>query len=194
MKRVLLSLFAAYASAHDFTTCIDDDKMGVQEIDVTPDPVIVGGELSVAIKGNSKIELNGGTAHLHVKALGVQVASIDFDVCKDLGVTCPIAPGPWEGKITYKVPGEAPGTCTHDLPFVALLFGIRQKATLECICLGGITADCTIETSDPNGDKVSCTELKIKLKREHMPDLQEDFSINVCTPLIHPIATVRLAR
>jgi len=131
--------FNALVSATSFTTCATD-KLGVQSLTVNPEPVVVGQNVDVSISGTPKVNVSGGKVTAKVKVLGITVDSQTFDFCNDLGVSCPVSAGEaLTAKVTYPVPGDAPG---------------------------GVTATVEVGVADQNGSKVGCYDVKIKTTKE----------------------------
>jgi len=150
MKLLGLALLGA-AAAHDFKLCNGAaDQLGVAEMSLSPDPVEAGQPLTVQMSGTTQVDITGGTAALEVKALGIKIATLDFDLCKDVGVTCPTKAGSaWKGGITYQIPPEAPA---------------------------GIKAEATITVTDANGQEVSCFQVDAKIhkgKELHSDDVDQ---------------------
>merc|ERR1711935_379281 len=105
-----VALIAASAYAHDFKTC-GTDGLGVATVDVTPDSPIPGANLTVSFTGTPTQDVNvGDKLTITVKVFGVALGHVDFDFCKDLGVTCPVKAGTatkWDA--VYLIPKAAPG-------------------------------------------------------------------------------------
>jgi len=136
-KFAATSALLAMAAAHDFTTC-DTDHLGVASIDITPDPVVSGQSVTVAINGTPDKDIADGTAKLTIKAFGVKIAEESFDVCKDMGVSCPLAAGQsMTASVAYTVPGAAPS---------------------------GVTADAKVEVSGSIGE-ISCLDMSIDVTK-----------------------------
>jgi hypothetical protein len=60
---------------------------------VKPDPAVSGQSVEVSMTGTPDIDISGGTATLKVKYLGLTVLNEDFDICSDLGASCPLKAG-----------------------------------------------------------------------------------------------------
>lgn len=135
MKFLLLACFVAAAAAHDFSVCAGKtDAMGVTSVDVFPDPAQVGKSIEVTINGKATAPIAAGAmAHLKVELFKVEIAHLDIDMCKSLGLTCPIAAGTaYSGKLTYPVPSQAPGGITVT---IEIDFNHADKSDLGCITL-----------------------------------------------------------
>jgi hypothetical protein len=121
MKKVALLLAAATpAASHDFKSCPGaKGTFAVTKIDLSPDPPIHGQDLTVTFSGTNQQDIaaaDKAKVELSVKVFGTKIASIGFDVCSQLGVTCPLKKGePFVGKITYGVPAAAPPHITVDI-------------------------------------------------------------------------------
>lgn len=112
----IVCLFAAVA-AHDFTPCPgSDQKLGFSSVIVFPDPAQVGKPVEVSIAGKTDASTTistGAKVELAVELFGIKLASLNLDFCTQLGLACPIAPNTaFNGKITYPIPGQAPGGVT----------------------------------------------------------------------------------
>lgn len=141
MKVVGVLALAAVASAHDFTVCKGTtDTMAVSGFTLSPDPAEKGRDLTVSFTATPKEEFTSGKVAFNAKVFGVELPEMDFDVCKDLGIQCPMKAGvPVTGKITYKIPEEAPAGITAD---VELKFEDKSGSTLSCI-------DSKVEVAKP---------------------------------------------
>ena len=107
-KLSLLLVALAGVSAHDFKTCATD-HLGLTSITLNPDPPVAGGVLSAAFAGVPDQTLTGGTATLKVSAFGITIATINFDLCKDMGATCPNPKGQaFKAALKYQIPSAAP--------------------------------------------------------------------------------------
>jgi len=125
-----VALIAASAYAHDFKTC-GTDGLGVATVDVTPDSPIPGANLTVSFTGTPTQDVNvGDKLTITVKVFGVALGHVDFDFCKDLGVTCPVKAGTatkWDA--VYPVPKAAPG----GVPLTAEFTATSTAGQYSCI-------------------------------------------------------------
>ncbi|KAM3573449.1 hypothetical protein VYU27_004557 [Nannochloropsis oceanica] len=55
-------------------------------------PVRAGKEFVVTVHATPNAVLDGGVIYMVVKALGVSVSSHSFNICKDIGLECPVVP------------------------------------------------------------------------------------------------------
>lgn len=135
---VLASLVGA-ASAHDFKVCDGaSDKVGVQSVTFEPEPAQSGKDLTITIKAKPTETIESGNINFSAKAFGVEIASLDFDLCKQTGVSCPIQAGTeLTASLTYPIPKEAPA-------------GIKTEAEIK------ITS---------NDDTKSCIDMDVKLSK-----------------------------
>jgi palmitoyl-protein thioesterase len=113
LRLLTLSVLLALAlgqSNHDFKTC-GTDNLGVATVDLNPDQPIPGKNLTVSIHTTPKQDIAAGDKMIFAaKVFGVTVGTHDFDVCTDLGITCPIKSGtPSVLTVTYPIPSAAPG-------------------------------------------------------------------------------------
>lgn len=133
---VFLFALVATVSAHDFSECAGSPaQFGITGITLNPDSPVPGKDLTVSIAASPKATITGGTASLKVTVLGITIATKNFDVCKDLGVTCPLAAGKAvTGTVTYNIPSAAPK---------------------------GVKAHAEIDISDTTGKKLDCVGLDL---------------------------------
>lgn len=114
MKLLLaLALILALGHAQDpakFTPC-GDEKLGISQVLVDPDSPIPGQNLTVTLSVKpTQAVVAGDKMTITVKVFGVALGHVDFDACKDLGATCPIAVGANATlKAVYPIPSAAPG-------------------------------------------------------------------------------------
>merc|ERR1719267_540910 len=139
MLKLALAL-SAVASAHDFSVCQGaTDHLGVDSVSLTPDPPVAGGNLAATFAGktDSSTSFSAGTATLKVSAFGIVIATVQFDMCKDMGVTCPIkASDVWTGSLTYAIPSAAPS---------------------------GVSATAEADMVDGDGNKLSCITMQAQI-------------------------------
>jgi hypothetical protein len=123
---------------HPFDRCPGvTDHLRISAMDFTPDPVKSDATLRVAVQGTLDEDILGGSAKLTVSYYGVPITSVDFDICKQFGITCPRKAGEqFEGVIMYKVP---------------------------TIPLTGVTLDVEIDVSDKAGKPISCLKTQAKV-------------------------------
>jgi len=142
MSPFALLLSAAFylgaVSAHDFSICSGvSDKIGVTGVSLSPDPPVGGQDLKITISGTPTVDVTGGTLSATIKVLGIQIASVDFDVCKDLGITCPAAKGKaLSGSFTYTIPSAAPS---------------------------GVTASVEATVKDTSSNELTCVDMSVKV-------------------------------
>jgi cathepsin L len=128
----------ALANAHDFAECGKTQSLGLNSITLNPDPVVTGSNLDVILSGTPSVGINGGTATLKVKYMGVTLLTEDFDLCSDLGVSCPLNAGETlTAKISYPIPGAAPA----------------------------VTATAEVDVVDSAGNSLDCVTLKVTLSK-----------------------------
>jgi hypothetical protein len=128
----MCALLVAAAAAHDFKTCGSGDKLGVKTVTVDPDSPIPGKPLEVAFTGTPTQDIVAGDSlTITVKVFGVALGHVDFDLCKDTGLTCPVKAGTastW--KATYDIPSAAPGGVPLTAEFTAQT---AAKAQYSCV-------------------------------------------------------------
>jgi len=99
------------AGAHDYSECSGSPKkLGIDSVTLNPDPPQAGKDLAVVLTGKNDVGVSDGAkAVLSIKMFGVVLAKIPFNVCTQMGITCPVPPGTeWTGKISYPIPSAAP--------------------------------------------------------------------------------------
>jgi hypothetical protein len=101
----------------------DPKHLGITEVD-SPDPAYAGSHVALTVRGVAGTRFEKGTAKLSVMSMGMKVGSLTFDVCKHMGITCPLNKGDsFAGTFHYSlppwpVPGSAP--CSGRLTVTSL--------------------------------------------------------------------------
>jgi len=139
LSSVVLASLVGAASAHNFKVCDGvTDKMNVQSVTLNPDPAQAGRDLTVTVKATPTETINEGTINFSAKAFGVEIEKLEFDLCKTVGVSCPIQAGQEvTASLTYNIPKAAPA---------------------------GIKAEAEISISS-NNEKKSCVEMDVTLEK-----------------------------
>jgi len=108
MKSALLTTLAmSTASAHDFKPCSGaGGGMGITSVDLTPDPPVEGANLEVAFSATPKQAITSGDKlEIDIELHGIKLTSVNFDLCKIAGGSCPYAAGTAiNPKATYPIP------------------------------------------------------------------------------------------
>merc|ERR1711865_594222 len=132
LKILTCALLVAAAVAHDFKTC-GSDKLGVKTVTVDPDSPIPGKPLEVTFTGTPTQDIvDGDSLTITVKVFGIALGHVDFDICKDVGLTCPVKAGTastW--KATYNIPSAAPGGVPLTAEFTAQTAAKAQYSCLD---------------------------------------------------------------
>lgn len=136
LKKVLavLALVLALGYAQGpakFSTC-GADALGVTGVIVDPNSPIPGKNLTVSltIKPTQDI-VDGDQFVITVKVFGVALGHVDFNTCKDLGITCPLKAGTAATfKAVYPIPSAAPG----GVPLTAEL-SAKTSAGVQYSCI-----------------------------------------------------------
>ena len=98
-----IALFSCAAS-HKFTTC-DSNKMGIQNINLYPDPPAINSNLTVNIDGHSTIDLTDPKILLEVSVMSIPVYHLDIDLCSVNN--CPIPKNkPYSLAFKYFIPDD----------------------------------------------------------------------------------------
>ena len=111
-----LALFAvcALAQAKDFVSCgADTDDFQISELNVSPDPPVMGQNVTVSAAGTLKTDITGGSVtlevYLHTFVGKIRVVNKKENICQSVGSIpnpCPIKAGPYSKTITEMVPHE----------------------------------------------------------------------------------------
>ncbi|KAI8468561.1 MAG: ML domain-containing protein [Monoraphidium minutum] len=86
----------------------DADAAPFKPTDVllSPDPPVIGSEVTFTIKGNADRDVAAGAISMSVAFTGVPIYEASDDLCAK--TACPIAPGPLEIKYVQQLPPIAP--------------------------------------------------------------------------------------
>jgi hypothetical protein len=88
-----------------------DNHLAPLKVQIEEMPVKAGGKLSLQLSFTPDRDITGGKVKVDAKLelLDLSVGSVSFDVCTQLGVSCPLKAGvPAVGTISYDVPSIAP--------------------------------------------------------------------------------------
>ncbi|KAI0094745.1 ML domain-containing protein [Irpex rosettiformis] len=90
------------------------DPVHIKSIEISPDPPVPGGDLTVAVIGEAtrKVE-DGAYADVVVKVGVIKLLQKEFDLCEEarnaeVNITCPIEKGLYNVKHTVTLPKEIP--------------------------------------------------------------------------------------
>ena len=142
-----LTALVATADGHSFSQCSSSsaDALGITSVTLTPDPPVAGGSLQVQFTGTPTAQVDSGTASLKVKVLGITITTLTFDVCSDLGVSCPLPAGtPFTGSLSYTIPSSAPASISATAE-VQVVDGSQNE--LACIDLSVTISKATTTSS-----------------------------------------------
>ena len=85
----------------------------------------------VTVSGKTTVPVTDGVVELAAKVAGITVATAKFDICTELGLTCPLKAGDvWTASATYLVPGFSPSGAT-----VGIQLNMKDKAGSQLSCL-----------------------------------------------------------
>jgi len=124
-------MLASGGSAHEFTTCKNqnEDAMGVSEVTFNPDPPLVGRAVKVTVKGTPTADVEGGELRVDVRVLGITVNTQVLQVC-DL-VACPLQIGKeFHAEVTQDIPANVP-----DRTSATVRMTLLNKAKVVQSCL-----------------------------------------------------------
>lgn len=129
---LLLATLLALARAHDFKPC-GTENLGVTAVTVDPDSPIPGQNLTVSFAIAPKQDIvDGDTFTITVKVFGVALGHVDFNTCKDLGITCPLKAGTSATiKAVYPVPKAAPSGIPLTAEFTAKTAAAAQYSCVD---------------------------------------------------------------
>lgn len=117
--------------AHPFTSCSASNSLGINRVQLTPDPPRAGENLTVTVFGKSQDKFETVNLELQVKALGIEIADLKFDMCGDLQVKCPLTTNDnYQASITYEVPSEAPKGINVDAHLVGF---DSSNSVIDCL-------------------------------------------------------------
>lgn len=155
---LLLGFFGAVYS-HQFTSCAGQDLLGIKQVGLSPDPPQAGQDLTVSISGVSVTDISDATLELQVDALGIKIADMSFDMCKDLHVSCPLKKGQtYQASIKYQIPAEAPK---------------------------GIDVSAQLVGRDSSGSEIGCVKLSTHVSQEQ--DSSSHLGATALTPSTNDI-------
>ena len=108
-----------------------------------------------------------------VSVFGVDIATKNFDLCKSVGITCPKAPGPWDGKIVYKIPSSGNFQDIYAMMTLSFLnsFHLFCCVYFMYVAPTGISANAEITVADASGNSLDCMDMKIKTGKKSLFDL-----------------------
>jgi len=130
---LIASLGAAFATS--FSTCATD-HLGISSVTLSEDPVSPGTTLTVSITGTPDQTVSSGSAVLSISVLGTTVITETYDLCSQLGLTCPLESG-----VTFTA------SVSEDIPSVTP----KMSATAQ------------VAVYDGNQNELSCISVKVKV-------------------------------
>ena len=161
----LAATAVASAAAHDYKICSGTtDGFGLTKVDLSPDPVPSYAELKVTFTGTPTHAFDAGSkATLTVKLLGIKLATLNFDACKDLGMKCPVPAGTEvTGTITQAPHSASPPRNERSPPSPPLTHSTRSYKIPSAVP-AGLSADVELVLKDGAGASVTCVDVKAKL-------------------------------
>lgn len=126
MFYVLISAFFIMVSAHEFKTCLTNPILTINEINLTPEPAVVGKDVTIVVSGSTSQTLTTMNAVVDVKAYGIHILSTTIDVCSQ--IKCPVS-GSFEFTVIQNVPSSVPAGVSIDA-HITLVQGVE---TVSCI-------------------------------------------------------------
>jgi ML domain len=140
MSRILVCIISVLLlqisslAAHDFELC-GTDHLGISVVDIQPDPVNSGASFTVSVSGSPDQLISSGTLKLDIYLGSKDLYSLSYDICTEVGLTCPIQAGqPFTASITETLP---------KLP----------KITVKAVC----TAE------DSSGQQLTCVQTDVQI-------------------------------
>ena len=109
-----LCVVCAVAFAKDFENCgATTDDFQISQLDVSPDPPVMGQNITVAAAGTLNVDITGGqvTLEVYLKTIvgKIRVVNKQENICQSVGSIpnpCPIKAGPYSKTISALVPNE----------------------------------------------------------------------------------------
>ena len=106
---ILLTSSVSSVYSHTFSLCDSETFLNISSVDLIPDPPQVGKNLNVNIQFISSQDILSGNAELEIKAWGATLTTLNFDVCKDASLTCPLKKNTnYILKLEKQIPSFAP--------------------------------------------------------------------------------------
>lgn len=155
---VLLTITGS-AVAFNWKEC-GEGQTHISSVSLQPDPPVAGTTANFGIKGESGIEVDGGTLSLAVAFMGFPIWSETKDLCDR--TTCPVKKGPVELAVQeYLPPITPPGA--YNVTITA-----QTTANVQLLCL---QIDFEIKPPTPpvevEGDEVAAQVREVAAARQH---------------------------
>jgi len=148
---MIASFLAGAAASIPYKTCVTTDHAHISEVDATPWPPVHGKTVTLNVTGTPDISVASGTIKVDVTAYGIPVPGTpSFDICKDLGLTCPIPAGK-----AFKA---------------AVSYGINSKVP------SGISVTIKLLVEDGSGTEIGCVELDTKIGSSMFAAVENELS------------------
>jgi len=142
-----LSALISVAFATSFSTC-GTDNLGITSVTLSENPITPGSTLTVQVVGTPKVSVTSGTLVESVIAYGVTVKSTSYDICSDVGLTCPLSNGvQFTGSVSQTISSTTPAVSTATLKIVA---------------------------KDGSGNQISCIQVSISVSSSPREDEESD--------------------
>ena len=124
--------------AHQFSSCSSSNGLGLKTINLVPDPPEVGNKLTITFSGVAQQEISSGSRlNIDISVLGIKITNKDFDICRDLSISCPVKVGQtYSSNFSYNIPSDAPK---------------------------GISVEAKLIGYSSSGSEISCQELTTKI-------------------------------
>jgi hypothetical protein len=149
----IIGFFAALISvavATSFTTC-GTDELGITTVTLSENPVTPGTDLSVTVTGKPTIDVSAGTLTLNIKVLGITVYTESFDLCTEVGVTCPLVAGAsFTATVSEAIPANSPS----------------------------VTATAQMVAVDGNKNQISCIQVKVSVSESKSEQILSDEAVD----------------
>jgi cathepsin F len=88
---LLFSCFSVYATKP--TSCHTPDELGVTDISFSPSTIKSGVTLTTTVTGTPIETVSSGTLVVVISYLGVALKTTTYDICTQVGLTCPLQSG-----------------------------------------------------------------------------------------------------
>eukprot|EP01119_Soliformovum_irregulare_P019446 TRINITY_DN6153_c0_g1_i1.p1 TRINITY_DN6153_c0_g1~~TRINITY_DN6153_c0_g1_i1.p1 ORF type:complete len:177 (-),score=24.58 TRINITY_DN6153_c0_g1_i1:212-742(-) len=96
----------------NWSSCGDSSyKLTVTSLTFTPNPPVVGQDVTIVAVGSSSENINGGNIHINLAYGPIVLLNNSFPLCSmisGLGVSCPLTQGPHTFKVQQNIPNGVP--------------------------------------------------------------------------------------
>jgi len=109
---VLLSIYSLALGQYPYKNCGGpSDHFSNIKVSVSPNPPVIGQNLTVVASGNTDEVVNGGTVLIDLTFDGIELLNTTFNLCtliQTLAVPCPLQKGFHQFTVVQPLPSEVP--------------------------------------------------------------------------------------